>query len=119
MATYSSTLAWKISWTEEPGGLQSMGWQRVRHNEHAYVRVHTHTHTHTHTQVRSWASQVALEVKNQSASAGEVREAGSVPQSGRSPGGHRGNPLQYSCLENPMDGEAWQAMVHRVAKSWT
>ena len=78
-----------------------------------------HTHTHTHTQVRSWASQVALEVKNQSASAGEVREAGSVPQSGRSPGGHRGNPLQYSCLENPMDGEAWQAMVHRVAKSWT
>ena len=49
MATYSSTLAWKISWTEEPGGLQSMGWQRVRHNEHAYVRVHTHTHTHTHT----------------------------------------------------------------------
>ena len=76
-------------------------------------------HTHTHTQVRSWASQVALEVKNQSASAGEVRETGSIPQSGRSPGGHHGNPLQYSCLENPMDGEAWQAMVHRVAKSWT
>ena len=57
-------------------------------------------------------------VKNPSASAGEVRGAGSIPKSGRSPGGGHGNPLQYSCLENPMDRGAWQATVHRVAKSW-
>ena len=44
---------------------------------------------------------------------------GSVPGLGRSPGGGHGNPLQYSCLENPVDRGAWRAMVHRVAKSWT
>jgi len=44
---------------------------------------------------------------------------GSIPGSGRSPGGGHGNPLQYSCLENAMDREAWQATVHRVAKSQT
>ena len=48
MATHSSTLAWKIPWTEEPGGLQSMGLQRVRHNWATHTH-HTHTHTHTHT----------------------------------------------------------------------
>ena len=55
-------------------------------------------------------------VKNLSASVGDK---GSVPGSGRSPGGGNGNPLQYSRLENPMDREAWQATVHGVAKSWT
>ena len=44
---------------------------------------------------------------------------GSIPGSGRSPGGRQGNPLQYSCLENPMDREAWQATVHRAAESDT
>ena len=44
---------------------------------------------------------------------------GSIPGSGRSPGGGNGNPLQYSCLENSMDGGAWWATVHGVAKSWT
>ena len=48
-------------------------------------------------------SQVVLVVKNPSASAGDIRETGSVPGLGRSPGGGHGNPLQYSCLENPMD----------------
>ena len=43
---------------------------------------------------------------------------GSIPESGRSPGGGHGNPLQYSCLENPMERGAWRATVHRVAKSW-
>ena len=47
------------------------------------------------------------------------REPGSMPGSGRSPGEGNGNPLQYSCLENPTDGGAWQATVHRVAKSRT
>ena len=60
MATHSSTLAWKIPWMEEPGGLQSMG---------------------------------SL----------EIRDVGSIPGSVKSPGGGHGNPLQYSCLENPMD----------------
>ena len=48
-------------------------------------------------------------VKNPSANAGDTRDAGSVSGSGRSPGGGYGNPLQYSCLENPMDREAWWA----------
>ena len=67
----------------------------------------------------SGASQVALVVKNLPASAGDVRDAGSVSGSGRSPGGGLGNPFQYSCLENPMDRGAWQATVLRVAKSQT
>ena len=49
----------------------------------------------------------------------EAGDMGSNVRSGRSPGGGNGNPLQYSCLENPMDRGAWQATVHRVAKSWT
>ena len=48
-----------------------------------------------------------------------VRDAGLIPESGRFPGGRHGNPLQYSCLENPMDREAWQATIHRVRKSQT
>ena len=54
-------------------------------------------------------------MKNPPANAGDVRDVGSVPGSGRSPGGGHGNPLQYSYLENPMDRGAWQAAVHRVA----
>ena len=57
--------------------------------------------------------------KNPPANAGDVRDAGSIPGSGRTPGEGHGNPLQYSCLENPVDRGAWRAMVHRVAKSWT
>ena len=54
-----------------------------------------------------------------SASAGDLRDAGSIPGSGRYPGGGNGNPFQYSGLENPMDTEAWQSVVHGVAKSRT
>ena len=53
------------------------------------------------------------------ASACNVGDLGSIPGSGRSPGEGNGNPLQYSCLENSMDGGAWWATVHGVAKSWT
>ena len=53
------------------------------------------------------ASQVVLVIKNLTASEGEIRGAGSIPESGRSPGGGYSNPLQYSCLENPMDRGAW------------
>ena len=55
-------------------------------------------------------------VKNMPADAGDIRDAGSVPGSGRSPGEGNGNPLQYSCLEHPMDRGAWQATVHEVTK---
>ena len=65
------------------------------------------------------SSQVALVVKNLPANAGDIRDAGSIPGLGRSPGEGNGNPLQYSCLENPVDREAWRATVHRVAKSRT
>ena len=51
--------------------------------------------------------------------AGDAGDVGLIPGSGRSHGEGHGNPLQYSCLENPMGGGAWQATVHRVAKSWT
>ena len=49
----------------------------------------------------------------------DIRDVSTIPGSGRSPGVGHGNPLQYSCLENPMDRGAWQAAVHRVAQSWT
>ena len=65
------------------------------------------------------ASQVAAVIKTSPANAGDARDVGSIPGSGRSPGGGRGNPLQYSCLENPMDSGAWWATVHGVMKSWT
>ena len=55
-------------------------------------------------------------VKNLPAKAGDIRDVGSIPGSGRSPGEGHGNPLQYSCLENPMDRGAWQAMVHEACK---
>ena len=62
---------------------------------------------------------MALVVKNPPANAGELRVAGSIPGSRRSPEGGNVNPLQYSCLESPMDREAWRATVHGVAKSQT
>ena len=58
-------------------------------------------------------------VKKLLAKAGDIRDTGSIPGSGRSSGGGHGNPLQYSCLENPMDRGAWRATVHEVAKSQT
>ena len=65
------------------------------------------------------ASQVTLVGKNPSASAGDVRGTGLIPGSGRSPAGGHGNPLQYSCLENPMDRGAWGATVCSISKSQT
>ena len=58
-------------------------------------------------------------VKNPPANAGDTKDAGSISGLGKSPGGGNSNPLQYSCLENPMDIGAWQATVHGVVKSWT
>ena len=58
-------------------------------------------------------------VKNLPANAGDIRDSGSIPELGRSPGGGNGNPLQYSCLGNFMDRGAWRATVHGVMKSQT
>ena len=107
-ATHLSIRAWRIPWTEEPGRLQSVG--------------------HTELDTLKWLSMSAmaglgflevLVVKNLSVNAGDVRDTTSVPGLGRSPGGEHGNPVQYSCLEHPIDRGAWQAMVHRVTQSWT
>ena len=64
--------------------------------------------------ISAWTSQVAIVVKNPPANAGGLRDVGLIPGSGRSPEGGHGDPLQYSCLENPMD-----KVVHRAAKNQT
>ena len=66
-----------------------------------------------------WASKVLLVVKNLLANAGDIRDTGLIPGLGRFPGEGNSNPLQYSCLENPMGRGAWWATVHGVAKSQT
>ena len=63
-------------------------------------------------------SQVTLVVKKPPANAEDIKDAGSIPGWKRSPGERHDTPLQYSCLENPMDRGVWQATVHRVAMSW-
>ena len=63
--------------------------------------------------------QVVLVEKKLSANARYKRDAGLIPDLGRSPGGGHGSPLQYSCLENPVDRGAWRATVHSIAQSRT
>ena len=62
---------------------------------------------------------MALVLNNMSADAEDIRDAGSILGLGKSPREENGNPLQYSCLKNPMDRGTWQAIVYRVAKSQT
>ena len=64
-------------------------------------------------------SHIALVVKNPPANAGDIKDAGSIPGLGRSPGGGHDNPLQYSCLQNPIDRGTWRVTVHMVTKSQT
>ena len=64
-------------------------------------------------------SQMVQVVKNRPASTGDARDEGLIPESGRSPGVGNGNPLQFSCLEDPIDREAWWAAVHGVTKGQT
>ena len=66
-----------------------------------------------------WGFPGGTVVENQAANTGHIGDLGSIPGSGRSPGGGHGNPLQYSCLENSMDRGAWRATVHRVTESDT
>ena len=86
------------------------------------VCVYIHKYMKSNRGVPRWSVQwlrgflVVLVVKNQPANAGDLREASSIPGLGRCPGGGHGNPLQYSCLENPRDRGAWRATVHGVAE---
>ena len=75
--------------------------------------IYTHTHTHTHTHRGFPGGGTGKEPTCQCRR--EVRDAGSIPGSERYPGGRNANPLQYSCLENPMDRGVWRATVHRVS----
>ena len=65
------------------------------------------------------SSQLMLAAKNLTANAGDIRDMGSIPALGRSPGGGHSDPLQDSCLENSMDRGAWRTTVYRVTKSQT
>ena len=62
---------------------------------------------------------MALVIKNPPANTGDIKDESSIPRLGRPPGEENGNPLQYSCLENPMDRGAWQSTVHSIAKRQT
>ena len=134
MATHSSILAWKITWTEKPGGLQFMKSQRVRHdwskwskqaskpidgaNKLKYIKLLGASRI-AGSCFTLWATReapIGLESKVSACNAGDP---GSIPELGRSSGEGNGNPVQYSCLENPIDGGAWEASVHGVAKSRT
>ena len=91
-----------------------------RHTHHIHTYTHTHTHTHTHTYIHTYIRlPYWLSSKESACNAGPARHSGSILGLGRSPGEGNGNPLQYSCLENPMDRGAWRATVHGVTKSWT
>ena len=108
MATHSSILPWEIPWTQEPGQATVHGVAKSQTQLSNWTTTNICIYTHTHTR----SSQVALVVKNPSTNSGDGRDVGSIPESRRSPGGGNGSPLQYSCLESPMDRGAWRAAVH-------
>ena len=95
MAPRSSTLAWKIPWTEEPGWLEYMGCKELDMTEQLI-------HAHGLYGLREW-----LKGKESVCNAGDTGDMCSIPGFRSSPGVGHGNPLWYSCLENPMDREAW------------
>ena len=182
MATHSSTLAWRVPWTEEPGGLLSMGSHRVRHDWSDLAWMHAlekEMATHPcsclenprdgepgglpsmglHRVGHDWSDLAAAAiatgsftlcnysliailiactlsfskvngqilyliavVKNPPAKAGDSGDAVWIPRWGTIPRRRKWQPIsipKYSCLGNPMDRGAWQAIVHEVAKSWT
>ena len=149
MATHSSILAWRIPGMEEPDGLPSMGLQRVGHDwsdaaAAAYLpstiidtqelfkkmcsmnklfftwnRV-PKTCQHCILQLYPTATQMGFPGgTSDKEPACQCKRHSLIPGWGRSPGGGNSNPLQYSCLENPMDRGAWPATVHGVAESWS
>ena len=86
---------------------------------HTYVYTDIYAFMCVYIYVHTWASQGALVVKNPPANAGDTRDEGSILGLGRSPGVGNGNPLQYSCRENPVDRGAWWATVHGRKESDT
>ena len=132
MALHSSILAWDIPWTEEPRGLQPMrlesqtGVSNLTSNWRCYQRYETwcmskfhtlHLQTvHIYQNQNAYISGLPWWLRQQRGNAGSAGDPGSIPRSGRSPQGGNGNPLQYSCLKNPMGGGAWQA---RSKGSWS
>ena len=94
--------------------MRSLGWAPIQYDWCPYKKKKFGCRD-SHTR----ASQVVLVVKNPPANSGDLRDMGSVPGSGTSPGKGHGNPLQYSCLENSMDRVSGQAEVHGVAQSRT
>ena len=130
MATHSSILAWKKS-------MDRGAWWAVVHGvamDQTQLSMHTCIYIYIYVCAdmcvfedmcvcvcirRCVHFPVALVVKNLPANAGDIRDVGSIPGLGRSPGEWHGNPLQYSCLENPVDKRGWWATVHGVSKSRT
>ena len=157
MAPHSSTLAWKIPWMEEPGGLQSMGSLRVGHDwvtsfslpcigegngnplqysclenprDGGAWRAAVCGVAQSQTRLKRLSSSSSSSsfrqdfpggtvVNNMPVNAGEARDSGSIPGSGRSSTVGNGNPLQYSYPENSMDRGAWWATAPGVARCWT
>ena len=93
--------------------------RRTRLSDFTFTFSEEELNTYSNKYGHNRASRVALVVKNPPANAEDVRKAGSIPGSGRSPGEGHGKPLQYPCLENPMSRGAWRTTVHSVAKSQT
>ena len=122
----SSTLAWRIPWTEEPGRLQSMGLLRVRHDWATSLSLFTFIHWR-----RKWQpTQVFLPGESHrrrslvgcspwGCSESDMTERLHFHFSLSYIGEENGNPLQCSCLENPRDGGAWWAAIYGVTHSWT
>ena len=126
MAIHSSTLAWKIPWTEEPGRLQSMGSQRVRHDWVTSLSLFTFMHWRRKWQPtpvflpgesQGWGSLVGCRLWGRTEL--DTTERLHFHFSLLHIGEGNGNPLQCSCLENPRDGRAWWAAIYGVAKSQT
>ena len=126
MAPHSSTLAWKIPRTEEPGGLQSVGSRRVRHDWATSLSLFTFMHWRRKWQPtpvflpgesQGWRSLVGCHLWGRTES--DTTEWLHFHFSLSCIGEGNGNPLQCSCLENPRDGGAWWAAICGVTQSWT
>ena len=110
MATHSSTLAWRIPWREEPGRLQSMGRKDLDTTERLHFHFFDSSCPFNYCLFLLFLEELPALFNLLlclQASAWNAGDPGSIPGSGRSPGEGNGNPLQYSCLENPMEGGTW------------
>ena len=110
LKTMSLSKLWELVMDREAWSAASMGLQRVRHDWATELNW-------TELNAMASGSPGGSVVKNLPASTGDTRDVGSIAGSGRSPGEGHGNPLQNSCLENPLDRGDWQATVHGLAKS--